>query len=98
MKPFNHIDAGTVDEAVTLLKDNGKAKLIAGGTDLLGVLKDRILPDYPEALINLKTVHGLGYIKEEAKGLKIGALTTLADIAKTPMIKERYKVLTDAAH
>ena len=99
MKSFKHIDAKTVNEACRLLeKYKGKAKLIAGGTDLLGVLKDRILPDYPEALINLKTVHGLGYIKEEAKGLKIGALTTLADIAKTPMIKERYKVLTDAAH
>jgi xanthine dehydrogenase YagS FAD-binding subunit len=99
MRSFKHIDAKTVNEACRLLeKYEGKAKLIAGGIDLLGVLKDRILPDYPEALINLKTIHGLNYIKKDAKGLKIGALTTLADIAKTPMVKERYKVLADAAH
>jgi xanthine dehydrogenase YagS FAD-binding subunit len=98
MKSFKHIDAKTVNEVCRLLeKYRGKAKLIAGGTDLLGILKDRILPDYPEALINLKTVHGLDYIKEDAKGLKIGALVTLADIAKTPVIKESYKVLADAA-
>lgn len=98
MKSFKHIDAKTVNEVCRLLqKYKGKAKLIAGGTDLLGILKDRILPDYPEALINLKTVRGLDYIKEDAKGLKIGALVTLADIAKTPVVKENYKVLADAA-
>ena len=76
----------------------GKAKLIAGGTDLLGILKDRILPDYPEAIINIKTIPGLDYIKEDAKGLKIGALTTLSDIAKSPVVKEKYKVLAEAAY
>jgi xanthine dehydrogenase YagS FAD-binding subunit len=99
MKSFKHIDAKTLNEACRLLKKyKGRAKLIAGGTDLLGILKDRILPDYPEALINLKTVHGLDYIKEDAKGLKIGALTTLSALAKTPVVRERYKVLADAAH
>ena len=49
MKTFNHVNAGTVDEAIALLKScDGRAKVIAGGTDLLGILKDRILPDYPE--------------------------------------------------
>jgi len=99
MKSFKHLDAKTVNEACRLLeKYEGKAKVIAGGTDLLGILKDRILPDYPEALINLKTIRDLDYIREDKKGLRIGALTTLADIAKTPLIKERYKVLADAAH
>jgi xanthine dehydrogenase YagS FAD-binding subunit len=99
MRSFKHINAKTVNEACRLLeKYEGKAKPIAGGIDLLAILKDRVFPDYPEALINLKTIHGLNYIKKDAKGLKIGALTTLAEIAKTPMIKERYKVLADAAH
>jgi xanthine dehydrogenase YagS FAD-binding subunit len=99
MKSFKHIDAKTVNGACRLLeKYKGKAKLIAGGTDLLGILKDRILPDYPEGLINLKTIHGLDYIKEDKKALRIGALTTLAGIAHTPVVKEKYKVLADAAH
>lgn len=99
MKPFNHIDVKTVHEAVTLLKNyRGKAKLIAGGTDLLGVLKDKILPDYPEAVINIKTIPGLDHITEDAQGLKIGALAKLADIAKSPTVKGHYKILGEAAY
>ncbi len=99
MKYFKHINAKTVNEACRLLKGfRGNARLIAGGTDLLGILKDRIVPDYPEALINLKTIPGLGYIKEDAKGLKIGALTTLSDIADSPVIKGKYGVLAEAAY
>src|SRR4030043_2301148 len=99
MQSFNHINVETVSEAVKLLKRHtGKAKLIAGGTDLLGVLKDRILPDYPEAIINLKTLSDLDYIKEEGKVLKIGALTRLSDIAKSSLLKGSCKGLVEAAH
>lgn len=98
MKSFKHINAKTIDEAVKLLKDyKGKAKLIAGGTDLLAILKDKILPDYPETIINVKTIPGLDYIKEDDQGLKIGALATLADIAESPTVKGKYKVLAEAA-
>ena len=98
MKSFKHVNAKTTADAVKFLQDyQGKAKLIAGGTDLLGTLKDRILPDYPEAIVNIKTVSGLDYIKEDAEGLKIGALTKLADIANFPMVKGKYKLLSEAA-
>jgi xanthine dehydrogenase YagS FAD-binding subunit len=79
MKPFKHIDATTINGAIKL-KSKGKAKLIAGGTDLLGILKDKILPEYPETVINIKTIPNLDYIKEDATGLKVGALTKLGDI------------------
>jgi CO/xanthine dehydrogenase FAD-binding subunit len=49
MKPFEHVDAKTVTEAVGLLTEC-ESKLIAGGTDLLGLLKSRVLPTYPELL------------------------------------------------
>ena len=98
MKSFHHMNAKTVTEAVKLLKAyKGKARLNAGGTDLLGVLKDRILPDYPEAIINIKTIPRLDYIKEDTKGLKIGALARLSDIAKSSAVKETYQVLSAAA-
>ncbi len=98
MKSFRHIDAKTVSEACRLLgKHRGKARIIAGGTDLLGVLKDRILPSYPEVIISIKTIPKLDYVKEDKHGLKIGALTTLADIAGSPVVKEKYKVLAEAA-
>jgi NADPH-dependent glutamate synthase beta subunit-like oxidoreductase/CO/xanthine dehydrogenase FAD-binding subunit len=98
MRSFHHVNAKSVNQAIKLLrKYEGKAKLIAGGTDLLGTLKDRILPEYPEVIINLKGIPGLDYIKEDTKGLKIGALAKLADIAKSPTVKGKNKLLVEAA-
>jgi xanthine dehydrogenase YagS FAD-binding subunit len=98
MKSFNHVNAKTVDEAVkTLERYKGKAKLNAGGTDLIGVLKHRILPDWPEAIINIKTIPGLNKIKEDTEGLKVGALTKLSDIADSEVVRRKYKLLAEAA-
>jgi xanthine dehydrogenase YagS FAD-binding subunit len=63
MKTFAHFNALTINEAVSHLRRyEAKAELIAGGTDLLVKMKDRVLPGYPEALINLKTIPGLDTI------------------------------------
>ncbi len=98
MKPFVHINAKSIDEAVSSLNHYGqRAGIIAGGTDLLGKMKDRILPRYPEALINLKTIPGLDFIEEEEGGLKIGALTRLQDIAGHGGINAQYSALAQAA-
>jgi xanthine dehydrogenase YagS FAD-binding subunit len=70
---------------------------MAGGTDLLGVLKDEILEDYPDALINIKTIPGMDTLKESAGGLTIGALAKLADIASSPAVKAKYAALSQAA-
>ena len=45
-----------------------RAKLIAGGTDLLGLLKDRVLPTYPELLVNIKSIPGLDSIERDGGG------------------------------
>jgi len=96
---FKHFDVKTVEEAVKLLRNyEGKAKVIAGGTDLLNVLKDRLLPTSPEDIINLKTIPDLDYIKEDADGLKIGSLARLKDIASSPLVKANYSLLAEAAN
>lgn len=98
MKPFTHHNARSIDEAITLLtKYKGKAKLNAGGTDLLGVLKEMSLPEYPKAIINIKTINGLNYINEDKKGLKMGALTKLSDLTKSPFLRDHYPALAEAA-
>ncbi len=98
MKSFNHVNAKTVEKAVESLRHNqGKARLNAGGTDLLGVLKDRILPVYPEVIVNLKTIADLDYVREDSDGLKIGALARLTQIAESPIVREKYEILADAA-
>lgn len=99
MKKFSHINASSVEEAVSWLRRYGhRASVIAGGTDLLGKMKDEILPAYPEAIINLKTIPGLDFIKEEDGMLKIGALARLHDIAVNPAVRDRYPALAMAAH
>jgi xanthine dehydrogenase YagS FAD-binding subunit len=99
MRSFTHINAHTIEEAQLLLgKYKGKAVLNAGGTDLLGVLKDEILPDYPKVVINIKTISNFDSITENDGRLTIGSLAKLADIANSRLIKERYPVLAEAAH
>jgi xanthine dehydrogenase YagS FAD-binding subunit len=98
MRKFLHIDARTMDEAISALQRYGdRADIIAGGTDLLGKMKDAILPRYPEALIDIKNIPGLDFLKEEKGILRIGALTRLEDIGKEPIIREKYTALAQAA-
>lgn len=98
MKIFKHVNAKTVEEAVRLLGEE-KAFAIAGGTDILGSMKSEILPDYPETLVNLKTIApSLDYIKEEDGALKIGSLTRLEDIANNTLVKNKWYALAQAAH
>ena len=99
MKDFVHLNATTIEEAVSVLREfKGRAKPIAGGTDLLGQMKDQIHANYPKAIVNIKTIPGLGFISENDGKLKIGALTRLEDIATHSIVKEKYTALAEAAH
>jgi xanthine dehydrogenase YagS FAD-binding subunit len=98
MRTFAHFNPNTLDEAVTILQRYGtKGKVVAGGTDIIGKMKDEILPTYPEALINIKTVGDLDFIESANGGVRIGALTRLDDIARNDMIKERFTALAEGA-
>jgi NADPH-dependent glutamate synthase beta subunit-like oxidoreductase len=98
MKSFQHYNARSLKQAAALLsKCKGKARLNAGGTDLLGDLKDGCLSEYPEAVINIKTIPNLDYIKAGSRGLRIGALAKLADVVKSPVIQQDYSIFADAA-
>ncbi len=96
MRPFNHMNAKSLAEARSALA-GGKGVVIAGGTDLIGRLKDNILPSYPALLVNIKTIPGLDFIKEEGGVLRIGAATRLADIAADRLVNEKYTALAQAA-
>lgn len=98
MRTFAHFNPNTIDEAVEILKRYGKkGKVVAGGTDIIGKMKDEILPTYPEALINIKTVGDLDFIETTKGGVRIGALTRLDDIARSGVIKEQFTALAEAA-
>ena len=97
LKKFAHVNAKTIDEAASLLQA-GHAAVLSGGTDLLGTLRFEVLPTYPEVLVNLKTIPGMEYIKEEGGMLKIGAQTRLEDIAKSELVHKKYTALAEGAH
>jgi xanthine dehydrogenase YagS FAD-binding subunit len=96
LKKFIHMNPATVDDASAAL-NKGKAALIAGGTDLLGTLRFEVLPTYPELVVNLKSIPGLDYIREDRGVLKIGALTKLEDIHRKDLIRDKYTALSQAA-
>lgn len=102
MRKFQLIDARSVREAATLLERyRGKAVLIAGGGDLLHMLKDRIegprLPG-PDFVINLETIPDLNYIRyQPGKGLTIGAMASISALEASAIVKEKFGLLSQAA-
>lgn len=98
MKEFTHVNVTSITAAEAALAQYGnKAKVIAGGTDLIGLLKLRALRTQPECIINLKTIPGLDTIAEDSSGLKIGALAKLHDIAFSSAITSKYPALAASA-
>lgn len=95
----NHYNARTLDEASHLLEvhETQRAKVIAGGVDILRIMRQKYIPELPRVLVNIKTIPDLAYIKEESGTLKIGALTRLSDIATSVLIKTKYPILAEAA-
>lgn len=69
--------------------------LVGGGQDTYGWIKDRA--KRPEALIDLKGIESMRGVRETSDGIEIGALTTLTEITKDPIINERYSLLAQAA-
>jgi NADPH-dependent glutamate synthase beta subunit-like oxidoreductase/CO/xanthine dehydrogenase FAD-binding subunit len=101
MKTFKHVSARTVEEAAAVLAEYGKAaRIVAGGTDLLGEMKDAVTreADYPEVLVNIKEIPGLDQVvADEDGGLRIGALTRLEDVATDGAVQAAYPALAEAA-
>ena len=97
MNRFQHTNARTVKEVVSFLSDSwDDSRIIAGGTDIVGETKKDIIR--PKKLINIKTIKELDFIKyQNGKGLKIGALTRIADIEENETIKNKFTALWDAS-
>ncbi len=94
MRAFEHVDVFDLTEAVELLGMDPKARLIAGGTDLIPEM--RLGVREPDRLINLKTVPGYDRIAAEDGCLRIGALARLEDVASHPTIRNTLPLLADA--
>jgi CO/xanthine dehydrogenase FAD-binding subunit len=95
---FEYHAPSSLSEALDYLsRYSGKAKVLAGGTDLLVSMKKREV--LPEHLINLKGIQELKHIRYDKKrGLEIGGLVTLREIERSTIVKEKYGALWDAAN
>ena len=95
MKKFDYFKPKTLDEALTLFsKYGGNAKLIAGGTDVIVMIKQKAMA--PDVLISLQGIPGLDHIKFNGS-LRIGPMVTHRAIEKSETIRKNFSALTDAA-
>jgi carbon-monoxide dehydrogenase medium subunit len=93
---FEYLPAATLEEALSLLSQHkdDEYKIIAGGQSLNTMMKHRLIS--PEYIIDIKGLSDLDYIKFDGKeGLKIGALTTHRSLEKSPVVREKYGVLSE---
>jgi xanthine dehydrogenase YagS FAD-binding subunit len=97
MRPFEYVRSATIDEALTLLgQDHGGTQVLAGGTDLLTLMKAEVVA--PARLVDIKRLSEVPRgIAETAQGITLGGLTTLSDIETNAMIRQRYPLLAEAA-
>jgi carbon-monoxide dehydrogenase medium subunit len=87
----------TISEALLLLgRCRGKAKLIAGGTNVVPDMRAKTLK--PDVLIDISHLKTLAYIKEEKKRIRIGSLTTIAELASSKVIQKYAPILSQAAN
>ena len=94
MQAFEYTSATKRDQVATLLGNDGS--ILAGGTDLLALMKDDVV--VPKRLVNIKQIDGLGGISyQSGSGLRLGALATLAELAENSTVQQHYPVLAEAA-
>jgi len=99
---LEYVNARDVKEVASWLQRyGGKAKVIAGATDLLGLMKDKVEgPEFriPEVLVNIKRIPDMTRIAyHEGSGLRIGAAVTLSRLAASDVIRQEFKILSQAA-
>jgi carbon-monoxide dehydrogenase medium subunit len=92
--PFTYLEPSSLDEALTLLAQHGdEAKLIAGGTGLVNLMKQRLVR--PRFVIGLRALKPLIQIEEKG-GLRIGALATLQTLATCKLVRRSAPLLAEA--
>lgn len=97
MRPFRYFEPYSLEEAVALMgRYDGRASVMAGGTDLLVEMKERLRT--PDFVINIKKIPGLDFLRYgAATGLQIGALATVRSLEVNGDVARHYAGLVEAA-
>jgi xanthine dehydrogenase YagS FAD-binding subunit len=97
MKAFEYASPATKEQAVSLLGTQwGETEILAGGTDLLSLMKDYL--STPKRVVNIKEIREFQGIRySPSAGLRLGALATLEELVESPDVKREYAALAEAA-
>ena len=96
MAAFELLQPTSIADAQKLLQQHGEnAWVMAGGMDTFDWLKDRIRK--PKVVVDLSGIQELRGVRTTSDGIEIGAMTTLTEVVKHPIIREKYSVLAEAA-
>ena len=97
MKSFEYAAPETLKEATALLGDKwGEAEILAGGTDLVTSLKQEITA--PKRVVSLKKIKELRGIKTDGKAMRIGSMTSLAELIANADAQKHFPALVTAAN
>lgn len=95
MRPFEYASPATKEQAVGLLGTTwGPTEVLAGGTDLLALMKDDVV--HPKRLVNIKQIKEMSGVTAGPNGLRIAALTTLSELADHVNVVKDYPALAEA--
>lgn len=93
MRAFDYVSPNTRSQAISLLGESwGNTEILAGGTDLLALMKDDVVT--PRRLVNIKDIADIRGVSSTPQGLRVGALTTLEELAEN--VKNEYPALSEA--
>jgi 4-hydroxybenzoyl-CoA reductase subunit beta len=96
LPPFQYHSPASVDEAIALLcAHRGQVKVVAGGTDLVPNMKHRLFT--PAHVVGLRGVQGLDRVVEERGMVRLGAMCTIAQLARDPIVQKKLPSLAAAA-
>jgi CO/xanthine dehydrogenase FAD-binding subunit len=91
---FEYVKPGTLREGIkTLARYGNRAQVLAGGTDLIGLISDDKL--LPEVVVDIKGIAGLDKIEFKNGVLTIGALVTFSDLRDSPVIAKKFPVIRE---
>jgi len=92
---FDYLRPSSLGSAVEALADDGEAKVIAGGQSLLPLLRLRLA--YPTLLVDIGGLDGLAGVRDAGDWLEIGALTTIYELTRDPLVREHCGLIAEAA-
>jgi xanthine dehydrogenase YagS FAD-binding subunit len=96
MNPFEYVSPVTKEQAIPLLSSIwGETEILAGGTDLLSLLKDKL--SSPKRVVNIKGIQEFQGIHFSSSGLRLGALVTMEELKENADVRKQYPALAQAA-